>query len=226
MEWLLLIWAIVWLLPPEAKGLLEVQLPRLVLTWTLGGTLVVHTIDFLAGQHAKVRSRYSQLHTAHIRLRSLRLMGRVVVGFGLLLALSDELVGKGTLYGWVWRFCWFAALPVLLVIVRWWSSAIFERIDMRRKKSPFENWVTKHRTGWVSFPTAIAGGALLLIQGTYRLARAWVSGFELSRRVLAYLFRQEISKKADAEAHLSLKPVTGELYDKLGPGTPSTEMVP
>jgi hypothetical protein len=44
--------------------------------------------------------------------------------------------------------------------------------------------------------------------------------------VLAYLFRQEISKKADAEAHLSLKPVTGELYDKLGPGTPSTEMVP
>jgi hypothetical protein len=75
-------------------------------------------------------------------------------------------------------------------------------------------------------PTAIAGGALLLVQGTYRVARTWVSSFELSRRVLAYLFRQEISKKADAQANLSLKPVRHDLYEKLGPGTPSGEMVP
>lgn len=226
LEWLLLIWAIVWLLPEDAKDLLEVQLPQLVLTWTLGGTLVVHTIDFLAGQHAKVRSRYSQVHTAHIRLRSLRLMGRVIVGFGLLLSLSDELVGKGTLYGWVWRFCWFAAIPVLLVIVKWWSNVIFERIDMRRKKSPLEAWVTNHRNGWISFTAAIAGGALLLLQGTYRVVRAWVSGFELSRRILAYLFRQEISKKADSQANMSLKNMSNELYERLGPGTPSSNMVP
>src|SRR5690606_24028428 len=119
LEWLLLVWAVITLLPPDAAGLLEVQLLRKIFVWTLGGALVVETIDFLAGREARRHARSSQLHTAHLRLRSLRLIGAVVVTFGLMLALSSELVGRGTIYGWTWGFCWFAAVPVLLTIVRW-----------------------------------------------------------------------------------------------------------
>ena len=44
-EWLLLWWSVHWLLPEAMKALLEVQLLNTIMSWTLGGALVVSVID-------------------------------------------------------------------------------------------------------------------------------------------------------------------------------------
>ncbi len=225
-EWLILMWVAVALLPVSAAGLLEVKLLQQIVTWSLGGSLVVKTLDSIAGRHAEHHEHGGHSQTARLRLRSLRLVGRVVVGFGLLLALTGELVGKGTIYGWVFRGCWFAAVPVLFIVVRWYAPVIFERIGNKRKQTALERWIIQNQGGWYGFFAAGLGGALLLASGSYRVAKLWLTDFELSRRILAYLFRKEINKYAGNRAELVLRPLPPELADKLSPERFSTSLVP
>ncbi len=226
LEWLLLILAIKWLLPTETTTLLELTLPMTILSWVLGGTLVVLVIDYFAGEEQARNRGPRKLDRSRIRLRSLRTVGRVVVGFGLVLDLTSQIVGRGTVFAWVWRLCWLAAVPLALVLVRWWRGVIFERVDRKRKKSPVERWVVANRSGWQSFVAAVVGGGLLVWQGTQRSLRSWIGGFNLTRRILAYLFRREISKKAEAGAEPALGPLGPEVYVALSPGTPSLTLVP
>jgi hypothetical protein len=165
------------------------------------------------------------VQTPELRLQSLRLVGRVVVTFGLVLALTDLLVGRGTIYRWVLTLCWFAAIPVGRTLVRWWRSVIFERIATKRKKTPIEHWVETHQQGWASFVAATVGGALLAFNFLLHFARSWVGTFELSRRVLAYLFRREISKQAEKSGALSLDDLNPATYEQLGPESAATELV-
>ncbi len=226
LEWLLVLWAVIWFLPSEAKTVLEVQLVRTVFLWTFGGALVVLTIDFLAGQDGDRRHRRSLLQTAHIRLRSLRLIGRVVVVFGLILSLSALLVGKGTTHSWVWSVCWLSAIPVVLIVVRWWQPVTFELLDQKRKKTAVDTWALAQKDGWQSFVAAAVAGTTLLASGAYRVARNWVSTFDLTRKLLAYLFRREISKKAEAQSKNVFTDLPADVRKTLGPLTPSSNMVP
>ncbi len=224
-EWLLLLWAMLGLVPASFGQLPEVRLIKTIFGWTLGGTIAVNTIDFLAGETSERHTRRSVLYSAHLRLRSLRLAGRVVVTLGMVLSLTSLLVGKGTIYGWVLNFCWLAAVLLFLVILRWWRNIIFERVDYKRKKTPLETWIVNNRSGVRSFPAAVLGAALLLGGGISRFVKTWVGGFELTRRVLAYLFRREIKKKAEDQAKVVFSEIGAELVETLGPGTPSTELV-
>ncbi|MCU0692642.1 MAG: hypothetical protein MUF54_14675, partial [Polyangiaceae bacterium] len=184
LEWLLLLWLALWIAGPRVAKLLEVRIAWLLLSWTLGGVLVVNLIDALFADRKKLSAGGTD--TAALRLRSLRLLGRVVVTIGLTLALSAELVGKGTIYAWVLGTCWLAAIPVGLVIVRWWRSVIFERLALRKKKSRFAQHVLARQTGWTSFPAAALGGAYLIGYGAARGARGYVSGLNVTRRALAF----------------------------------------
>lgn len=226
LEWLLLIWAIVWLLPHEAQELLEVELASTIFSWTLGGTIVVTAIDFLAGNDSPRLRRQSKLQTAHIRFRSLRLVGRVVVVFGLILALSDKLVGEGTIYSWVFTLCWFAVIPITLVFVKWWRAVIFERVELKRRKSKIDEWVVAQEDGWQSFVAAIVGGAMLFGAGAYRVVRAWVSTFDVTRQILAYLFQRGMSKQAEEAKHAKYALLDRKVFKQLGPATRSEVIVP
>lgn len=225
-EWLLLIWVLTWLLPLEARGILEVELPQAIAVWLLGGALGVQTLDYLAGEDSARRRRQSRLLTAHIRLRSLRLVGRTVVVFGLILALSSRLVGKGTIYDWAFTLCWLSALPVGLILVKWWRAVIFERVGLKRRKSALDDWIVNNREGWKSLVAAILGGVTLLSSGVYRVARTWVSTFDVTRRVLAYLFRRGMSKHAEVHSKIRYRPLQKEVYEQLGPAIASEKIVP
>jgi hypothetical protein len=122
LEWLLLVGFVTWLMPPPMKALLEVRVASRVLLWVFGGLFIVLSIDALASQPGR-----RGVGTAQLRLRSLRLVGRAVVVFGLVLTLSDLRVGQGTVYSWVFSTCWLAAVPLLFVIIGWWRPFIFER---------------------------------------------------------------------------------------------------
>lgn len=226
LEWLLLIWAFVWFLPPEAKGLLEVELVRTIFTWTLSGSIAVRGIDFLAGDEGPRYRRRSAVLTAHLRLRSLRLVGRAVVAFGLILGLTNQLVGRGTIYHWVFTLLWFASAAIFLVLVKWWRNVIFERLVSKRKKTRLDKWVTANQTGWKSFVAAVTGGTALFASGVYRAVRSRISAFSVTRKFLAYLFQRDMSRQAEEVTEDNCQPLDRELFRKLSPMKHSDHIVP
>lgn len=226
-EWLLLLWSVHALLPEEMRGLVEIQLLATVLWWTLGGALVVAALDALSSPEMRGPSRRLSVAgaTPQLRLRSLRLIGRAVVTLGLILSLSDKLVGRGTVYSWVISTCWFAALPILLIIIRWWRPIIYERIGRARKKTPLQRWVLSKDKGLLSFAAAVVGGAHLFLAGIYRVLRSWVVTFTVVRRLLAYLFRRGMTRKAQEARPVNYRPLEAEKLERLGPESASEESV-
>ena len=96
----------------------------------------------------------------------------------------------GTVYNWTLTFCWFAAVPVFLVLVRWWRQTVFERMDRVRRKSPLQSWLLANRTGWKSFFAAMIAAVHLFGLGAYKTAMKWLAGFYLTRKAHAYLFKR------------------------------------
>ena len=218
MEWILFSMCVLWLLPSGAQDLLEVQLLASVVWWSLAGALIVNVINALAaGDAATLTLLVEEGEAGRLRLRSLRLVGRTVVGFTLVLVLSARLVGQGTIYSWVFSTCWFAAIPVFLLLVRWWRGTVFERLDRLRKKTPLQTWILANRSGWKSFAAAMSGAVQLFASGTLKVVRSWLSDFDLARRVHAYLFKREIERIGEEHAHARLVPLSVELLDELHP---------
>lgn len=226
LEILVFVGALWWLLSPSARDTLEVQLLTTVVAWVAGGRLVVKAIDALSRPEVTGATSVEPGTTTALRLRSLELAGRTVVVFGLILALSNLLVGGGTIYGWVWSTCWFASLPIFLVIVRWWQPVIFERLSSRRRKSDFDRLLIAQRQRWTSYPAAVAGAVSMFVVGTVRWMRARVATLTLARRFLAYLFRRDMSRRAaQLNADAKGEELPPDLFARLGPDVPSDVLV-
>jgi len=227
LEWMLLLWTGIYLLPTSVGGLLEVELLVTIASWALGGALVVDVIDAISSEDLRGGRRVSRSQkTPRLRLRSLRLIGRVVVAVGLLLAISAKLVGKGTIYSWVLSVSWLAALPVLLVIVTWWRTTIFERLALVRGHNRFVRWMLERKNVVSRFAAAGLGGAYLFAEGGYRALRGWAVRFTWVRRLLAYLFRRDMSHQASKVDAVEYAPISDEAFSLLGPESPSDELVP
>lgn len=220
LEWILFFLALSWLLPAGARSLLEVQLLSSMVTWTLAGSLVVNVVNAVAAGSTGALLPLEESEPGKLRLRSLRLVGRTVIVFALILVLSTRLVGEGTIYSWVFSTCWFAAIPVFLLLVKWWRTTVFERLERLRKKTPLQKWILANRSGWKSFGAAMVGAVQLFATGAVKLGRSWLSGFELARRIHAYLFKREIERIGEGHAHAELTPLAGEAFEKLDPERP------
>lgn len=222
LEWLLFFGISVWLLPSTLKDLLEVQLLIVILGWPLGGALVVNAINSLATPNEASGTR-SVDDMGTLRHRSLSLVGRIVVVFALILVVSARLVGEGTIYSWVLSTCWFSAIPVFLILVRWWRNVVFERVDLVRRKSRLELWILANRSGWKSFFAAMLAATRLFGLGIYKTLRSWLSGFNLARRAHAYLFKRELDRLENAKDSVASTPLNARTLALLAPDrTPDT----
>lgn len=226
LEWMLLIWAMLTVLPAALVDLQEAALLWIVAQWILGGRIAVQTLDFLAARRGRAPLRRQALDTSAIRWKSLRAAGWVVVTLGLVLSLSNLLVGPGIIYSWVLRFCWVAGLLLAFVTLRWWRPIIVRRVARRQSKSRLGAWVVGHAHGLWGFVATLLGAVLLLNQSLVRFVKGWISGFEVSRRVLAYLFRREIVKKAEDAARLPHRPLDPVLRERLVAMRNSIQTVP
>jgi hypothetical protein len=214
LELLLLFWAMMGLLPKETKDLLEVQLLSVSVGWILASALVVNVTNALfSALGTQVRGEQA----GDLRLRSLRLVRRVVVAFALVLVLSSRLVGEGTIYRWVLLAFWAAVFPLFLVLLRWWREELFARIEHERKKGAVYRWILANQRGWASFPAALLAVSYVLVTIALRLARLWLNGFHLARRAHAYLFRRELDKLERERSIARLAPLAGEALASLGP---------
>lgn len=219
LEWLAFFWLLVSLLPTTARSLLEVEILVIVVGWTLGGALVVNAINSIAA--ATDAEATASKEVPQLRLRSLQLVGRVVVIFALILVLSARLVGEGTLYSWVISTCWFAALPVFLLLVRWWREIVFERVERVRRKTGFQSWVLANRRGWTSFLAAMTAAVHLFTLGAYKVLRSWITSFDIARRAHAYLFKRGLDRMVETEGRAKAKPLGEAMHEHLAPDRPS-----
>lgn len=223
LEWLIFFAIVHWLLPADARNLLEVRLLTLVIAWFLVSSLVVNLIDALAAGKMAVVVPLDADEAGQLRLRSLRLVGRTIVVYALILVVTRKLVGEGTIFRWVLSTSWLAAIPVFLVLVRWWRETVFERLDRVRKKTPLQAWILANRSGWKSFLAAIVGAILLFGTGAIKVARNWLSGFDIARRTHAYLFRREIDRIGEGR---ELLPLSQQALDDLHPERPYQHWLP
>lgn len=222
-EWLLLLGIAGLLLPQAARERLELQLIGETLAWSLGAVLVIRVIDALSSRRPSLPGK---TNTAALRLRSLRLVGLVVVLFTLVLRVAVRLVGRGTIYAWILQTCWLAAIPVALVLVGWWQGIVYERLGARRRKSSLAAWAGTREQGWGRYPVAVIGAGYLLLSGLSRQFRRWVSGFDLTRRALAYWFHREVARQAAAGPEKAeLGPPPAGVNAALDPDTPSQQPI-
>lgn len=221
LEWALFFLTVSWwVLPAGARDLLEVQLLSSMVAWTLAGSLVVNLVNALIAGSAGPPQPLEATETGKLRLRSLQLVGRTVTAFALILVLSTRLVGEGTIHSWVLSMCWFAAIPVFLMLVKWWRSIVFERLERLRKKTPLQAWILTNRSGWKSFGAAMVGAVQLFTTGALKLGRSWLAGFELARRLHAYLFKRELERIGEGQVREEFTALAEAAFEKLDPERP------
>lgn len=215
-EWLSCLGVAWWLLPVNARGLLEVKLLTVVIGWILGGAFIVNAINALATASNAPGSQLAK-DVSSLRLRSLRLVGRVIIVFALILLLTARLVGEGTVYRWVLSTCWFAAIPVFLVLVRWWRETVFTRLQNIRRKSPVQVWVLSNRVGWRSFFAAMVGAVQLFGYLSLKIGSNWLTGFTIARRAHAYVFKRTLDRLASENPSRNSRPLAADAFECLAP---------
>jgi hypothetical protein len=204
LEWLALAYFVF-----KSTGVLELipelELAWLIVLWLSLGLAIIQFVDALAARD-QLRLR-APSPTANIRIRSLRVTGLTVVTVGLLLSLTAATVGRGAIYAWVLRAFWVLVLPILLMVVSWWKPHIFE-VFAHEPPGRLSSWINARTQGWTSFVAATVGGVFVFFRGIFRWTMRRVATFDATRRVLAYLFRREVAKQAEATGQqLDLRPL-------------------
>ncbi len=194
-------------------GLPKLQLLWLAAFWITAGLTMIAWVDGLAARQG--RAHVDQADTSVLRVRSLRLVGLTIVVTGLVLSATSSIVGDGTIYAWVWRTTWVLSLPILLLLISWWQPFIFARIEREQERGPVASWVLARREGWIRFPAATVGGIYLMGGGLRRWALRQADSVEMTRRLLAFLFRREVAKQAEAEDESAYRPLEPEVVAKL-----------
>ncbi|TPV93663.1 MAG: hypothetical protein B7733_19345 [Myxococcales bacterium FL481] len=209
--------AVLWFIANTVQGLVDhdqLELLWLTASWLLVGSAIVLWIDAVATRDA-LRYTHVARERANLRFRSLRLVGLNVVLVGLLLSTAEVLVGRGAIYRWVITTCWVLAIPVTVVLVGWWRKHVFAALEAE-KSDKFAHWVLRFDAGASGFAMAALGGAYLVARGVGRWIMQRLSGLEVTRRLMAYLFRREVAKQAVATGGADrLQPLDGELRERL-----------
>ncbi len=223
-EWLLLL-AVLPMVVGTASNAPELRLIWLVLVWVQGARAVVLAVDAIAERQSMYGVGKSG--NAELRYRSLRLIGLTVTAVGLILTLTSDIVGQGTIYRWVLHGCWFLVAPIGIWLVSQWRPSILHRLEGTAKTSALAGWVVSNQKGLLGFLTATVGGIWLLAQGVSAWMVRQLSGLDTTRKVLAYLFRREVAKQAESVAKGPRgEPLGGGAYDQLGPESRSTKLAP
>ena len=223
-EWLLLL-SVLPMVVGTASNAPELRLIWLVLVWVQGARAVVLAVDAIAERQSIYGVAKSG--NAELRYRSLRLIGLTVTAVGLILTLTSDIVGQGTIYRWVLQGCWFLVAPIGIWLVLQWRPSIVQRLEGTAKTSALAAWVVNNQTGLFGFLTATVGGIWLLVQGISAWMVRQLSGLDTTRKVLAYLFRREVAKQAESVAKGPRgEPLEGIPFDQLGPESRSTKLAP
>lgn len=212
---LAVIWGLLYVIE-DVAGIPSLNLVWIAAKWVLLGLAAVLLVDALAARE-RLYSASTRDNSA-LRIHSLRVVGANIIAVGMVLALTAAMVGRGALYSWVLSTCWILSFPVAIYLVHRWKPIIFELVGERAEQTGFTRWVTGQRSGLSSFPAAAAGATYLLAMGSGAWIMRQLSGLEVTRRLLAYLFRRELAKQAAAtEADERYRPIEKKVRPHFDP---------
>ncbi len=208
---LLMLWFVLELVG-DIDDLPELVLLWIVLRWVLLGSAAILMFDAIAARQA--RFSWREHSTAKLRFHSLRIIGLDVVAVGLVLSVTSAIVGQGAIYRWVISTCWILSVPVALYLVHRWRPIIFTRLERVGEGKPFVAWALKRKDSRLGHLAATAGALYLLGRGLGRWSAQQLAELETTRRLLAYLFRREVTRQAAAKAEQAtldrVRPLTPE----------------
>ncbi|MCB9629875.1 MAG: AAA family ATPase [Sandaracinaceae bacterium] len=213
LEWLLLYWGVLY--ATAAWDVPGVATLSTVLGWTLGGAAAILLLDAFAQRYHLGLGQRSR--TAELRLRSFRLIGRAVVAVGLVLDLTQQAVGRGAIHAWVIRLCWLLALPLVVLILRWWKSSIFQVLRSEGDPNGLVRWARERERGLYSYPATAAGGAYLLGLSIARVGLSVAGRADLTQRLRAQLFRRRAVRSDDEPTAVPRTPIDAEVYARFDP---------
>lgn len=198
-DWLVFALLLNWLWPTELP-LVGDNLLWLVVLWSLVTVLLLRLANELAKGDAAKDPR------ATLRWNSLRLVGGAILAVGLVLRLSDELVGEGTIYSWVSSLAWLLVPVIALILAHWWRERITALAASEASKSAFMAWVSREPGGIAGMLARVLAGALVLLEGAKAAINRRLSDLTLVKelfevRARAAAARQVAEDKASGRYH-------------------------
>jgi hypothetical protein len=197
-----------------------------VFNWLLWGLAVIQLIDSLsAARHRRWQRQDSQ---AKLRLKSVKLIGYVVIIAGLLLALIEDFgAGGGTLAAWIRVGFFWAVIPVFILILRWWRPVVAKHMSAAEYEDRvIPAWVCAHATGLISFIAVIVGGGYLLLTLFAKQVLQVAGEREMVRSAMAYLFRVEVARQsAKDQKQNQLEPIDVDNITAFALGYETSEWV-
>ncbi len=220
LEWLGL-FALLFNFVLPGEGMLELQVLWLILLWLLLGSTVILFVDAVAAREGLLYGRGTR-ESAALRIRSLRVVGLTIVLTGLVLSLTEEIVGRGAIHRWVRSLIWIAAIPITLWLIHRWRKHVFARLrdDPDLPDNALVRWLRAHQSGWASFIAATVAGVYLFARGLLRWLLHRATNLEITRRLLAWLFRREVARQANARKDDGKiqRPLDPDRYARFDPG--------
>lgn len=196
LDWWLLGWLIAqfWL----TEDWVEAAILWTVYKWLIGGVLVVSLLNAFAVQGMR-RSRGHTDKTRQLRIDTLRLICYTGTTMGLILALAEQLVGRGALYRWVRDGAWMVYVPMAVYLLVRWKPTVYERCERIATKGPIPQWVVEQNSFRKSIFGTIVGAVYLMYQGAARRVSRMLMGLESVRKAAAFLLRREVMSNAQEQ---------------------------
>jgi hypothetical protein len=192
-----------WLLPDVLK-FPGIEFVWIVLSWLIGAALLIRLIDGLASGTGEADPR------AELRLKSLRLVGAVVVFVGMTLRLTSTSVGHGAIYSWVLSLCALLIPVIVLILAHWWRERIVELSAEGAGHSAILAWTARNANGVGGLLGRAIGGIVLLVSGLGVLAQRQANNIALVRDIYGQRARRRAAQQA------ALDRASGR-YIELGP---------
>ncbi|MCO4763483.1 MAG: ATP-binding protein, partial [Myxococcales bacterium] len=198
--WLLVIYIVFkWVLDPGLATEFDL-LYELLFIWASYRLMLAATHRFFTSA-ARLRLRTRQVEvSAELNARileSVRLVARYFFVVWLVLAVEDQLIGRGYIYLLVVRLAWIGALPIVFLLVRHWQADICEAYLRAYPEGGLANAVRSVQDKPVGIFVAFAAFAYVALRGVALWLGDVAMSFDETRRVLAFLFRRELERRAD-----------------------------
>ncbi len=184
---------------------------RIVFSWVLVAWLIVRWVNAVADRGAKSVSEY----VSTMRRRSTWLIAGWLVFTGLGLELSDNYLGKATLYEWMKLSFWLLLVPIGFLLLTWWKSEIRSHLETVVIKPEWVQEMLENKQGALGYRQALLGVIYLVSLSLRRKLITVVSELQSGRRFLAnYLYRETL-RAQDEKGDDAGKPVNETLRNLL-----------
>lgn len=171
-------------------------LHALLLTWAWYRLAFVAANRYLHAA-ASLRSVELSAQDSERILWSLKLVGRYVFALVAIHVFTSHAVGDGFILALVVRFSWLGALPIAVMLLRRWRTAITTTYLRYFPQGDLANRVRTHQGEASGSLIALAAFAYVAVRGITLYLRDVALQFEQTRRALAYLFRRRLERHAE-----------------------------